>query len=226
MSGVSLLTSFLAGIASFFSPCVVPLIPSYLTFITGISFQELSDSQKSIRAIVLLNTIFFIIGFSTIFIFLGLFAGYLGRTLIDYKVYIRIIGGIAVILFGLIVSGFLNIKFLEKERRFIFDKKPFGLIGSFIIGAGFAAGWIPCVGPILGSILVMAASRQTFLSALFLLTSYSIGFALPFIFAALFIDVFISNIKKISSITPIISKITGILMVFIGVLLMLNLLSL
>lgn len=223
MNIVSILSAFLAGFLSFFSPCVLPIIPSYLVFITGLSFYELAThSNGKQKNIIFLNSIFFILGFSFVFMLLGGLSGYFGSLVVEYKNYIRIIGGVIIIIFGLFILDVFPLQFLQIERKIKFDAKPIGLIGTFLVGAGFAAGWTPCVGPILGSILVLAASTQTFLSGMFLLSVYSIGFAIPFLLVALFLNSFMENLRKITNLLPVFTKFSGVILIILGLSLLLG----
>ena len=163
MTDVSFSLAFIAGVLSFLSPCVLPLVPSYVSFITGVSFEKLTsgEDRQRVRLLTITNSVLFVLGFSTVFIALGASASYAGHLLFQYQDWIRIIGGVMVIIFGLFIAGFLKLDFLMKERKFRLQGRPAGYIGSFVIGMAFAAGWTPCIGPMLGSILLYSELLMT-----------------------------------------------------------------
>jgi cytochrome c-type biogenesis protein len=222
MNDMSLSLAFLAGILSFLSPCVLPLVPSYISFITGISFQELTvgTDKKRIRYITLTNALSFILGFSSVFIALGVSSSEIGRFFFSYADVIRIIGGILVILFGLFIAGFLRLDFLMIQKKIYLSGKPAGYIGTFFVGMTFAAGWSPCIGPILGAILVYAGSRGSAYYGFQLLAAYSLGMAIPFLIAALGINVFLTYSVKLAKHMRIIMIMSGLLLVVFGILLL------
>jgi cytochrome c-type biogenesis protein len=222
MNDMSLSLAFLAGILSFLSPCVLPLVPSYISFITGISFQELTvgTDKKRIRYITLTNALSFILGFSSVFIALGVSSSEIGRFFFSYADVIRIIGGILVILFGLFIAGFLRLDFLMIQKKIYLSGKPAGYIGTFFVGMTFAAGWSPCIGPILGAILVYAGSRGSAYYGFQLLAAYSLGMAIPFLTAALGINVFLTYSVKLAKHMRIIMIMSGLLLVVFGILLL------
>jgi cytochrome c-type biogenesis protein len=159
---VSFPAAFTAGILSFLSPCVLPLIPAYFTFITGFSLEELTENRNSeIRKKVFLSTVLFVSGFSLIFILMGASASYLGSLMFNHRKLIRIIGGILIILMGIHLTGIIRIPGLDIEKRINIEKKPIHFLGIVIIGMAFGAGWSPCIGPLLGSILIIAGSQET-----------------------------------------------------------------
>lgn len=217
-SSLSLLVAFGAGIASFLSPCILPLIPAYLAFITGISIDELKDSQEKIRNLkrILYETLLFILGFSFIFIILGASATYLGNLVSSYQRALRIVGGIIVILFGLYLTGLLKIKPLQYEKRIHLKTKPAHLFGSFLIGSVFALGWSPCVGPILASILAYAAIQKTLSQGILLLSLYSLGLGVPFLLTALAINTFLNFFQRIRRYLRGISIASGLLLIIVG----------
>ncbi|MDI6785341.1 MAG: cytochrome c biogenesis protein CcdA [bacterium] len=212
------LVAFTAGIFTFFTPCFFPLIPSYLTFITGLSFNDLlSDaSLKSTRYNLLLNTLFFILGFSVIFIILGASITYLGRLLYDYQGIFKKVGGVIIILLGLYILGAFRIDLLQKEFKIHLSQRPLGFLGSFFVGITFAFGWSPCVGPILGSILIYASTTSTLYQGIYLLIFYSLGLAIPFLLVAILLGRFINYFSKLKKYLPLINKICGIFLVLIG----------
>ena len=221
------LAAFGGGFISFISPCVLPLVPSYISFITGISFEELTDEEgsKKLKKIVFFNSLFFVLGFSTFFVLvLGVSAELFGSFFIDNMDIVRKIGGIAIILFGVHVLGVINIGILQRDKRLhVFRDKPQGFLGAFLIGVGFAAGWTPCIGPILAAIFTVAATTDGGRSVgIILFIAYSLGLAIPFILTALGINTFIKHFKKVKRHMRLISIFTGILLIGTGVLIFFN----
>jgi cytochrome c-type biogenesis protein len=220
--------ALIAGILSFLSPCVLPLMPSYLSYITGVSFEDLQDitDKKRIRMLTLTNSLFFIVGFSLVFISLGASSSALGKLLIGYQNWIRIIGGVVIIFFGLFVAGFFQANVLQKEKRIHLHGRPAGYLGSTIIGTAFAAGWTPCIGPILGTILLYASAQGSTLYGVKLLSMFSLGLAIPFLFASLAFNSFLSYSKRIRKHMRVIMVASGILLVLFGILLLTDKLTL
>ena len=218
---MSLLVAFTAGLISFLSPCVLPLIPSYMAFITGISLEELSahENLKRVRMTVVWNSLLFIGGFSSIFIAMGASATFIGTFLQENIRWFEIIGGVVVIVLGLHFVGVFKLKFLERERKFHMKSKPLGFLGTFVVGMAFGAGWTPCVGPILGSILTLAATTQDVMKGIILLVFYSLGLGIPFFLAGVLIHKFFEYFKTIRKYFKIITAVGGILLVIVGVLL-------
>lgn len=213
--------AFIAGLLSFLSPCVLPLIPAYFSFITGFSLDELLDgTHKNIRKKVFLSTLSFVCGFSLVFIILGASASLLGSLIETYKNYIRIIGGIIIILFGIHLTGWIQIRGLNIDRRIHFQHKPFHIMGTFIIGMAFGAGWSPCIGPLLGSILVIASSKDTIWQGIQLLGFYSAGMAIPFILISIFINFLLEFLHRATRLIKYINRIAGILLIIIGIFLL------
>jgi len=218
---VSFSAAFVAGLLSFLSPCVLPLIPAYFSFITGFSLDELLDNpQKNIRKKVFLSTLMFVFGFSFIFILLGASASFIGNLIESHKDYIRIIGGIIIIILGVHLTGFYQIRGLNIEKRFHVQNKPLHFMGTFIIGMAFGAGWSPCIGPLLGSILVIASSEETVGQGIELLAVYSAGMAIPFILISLFINFLLEFLHRANRFIRHINKIAGILLIIVGILLL------
>lgn len=211
--------AFAAGILSFLSPCVLPLIPAYFSFITGLSLDELTEDNRTIRHKVVLSTLAYVAGFSTIFILFGASASFLGGLAAEYSWVIRYLGGGIILVFGLHLLGIINIKGFQFEKRFHLKEKPLHLAGTFVIGMAFGAGWSPCIGPMLGSILIVAGSQDTILKGVWLLAVYSSGLALPFILISLFINSMLPIMKKASRIMGILNKAAGTLLIIIGLLL-------
>ena len=212
-----------AGILTFLSPCVLPLIPAYISFITGLSIEELGGAggKGEVAANLkrtLTQTLLFVLGFSFIFVSLGASATYLGNFLLRNQRIIRIIGGIIVIIFGLHVAGVFNIRYLEYEKRVHLHKRPRHILGAFLVGVTFAIAWMPCVGPILASILTLAATQETLTSGIILLSAYSLGMAIPFLAAGLAIGAFLNLFAKIKRYFRVISIVSGLLLIGVGVL--------
>ncbi len=225
-SHVSLLIAFMAGVFSFISPCVLPLIPSYLTYITGISFDELVDNRsQSVRRRTLFHSLFFILGFTLVFVALGASATYVGAFFQENQVLIRRIGGVIVILLGIHITGVIKLNLLEREKRFEFTDKPIGYLGSVLVGIAFAAGWTPCIGPILASILLYASTSENVGSGIILLIAYSMGLGVPFLISALAFNSFLTYFSKFNRYLRIVSIISGIFLIVIGFLLVFDYLS-
>ena len=218
---VSLLVALSAGLISFLSPCILPLIPSYMAFITGVSLEEMSHEEnlKRVRKTVILNSSMFILGFSLIFIALGASATVVGRFLAQNIRWFEIVGGVVVIVLGLHFAGVLKLKFLERERKIRIQEKPLGLLGTVVVGMAFGAGWMPCVGPILGTILTMAATTQNVAKGILLLAFYSLGLGIPFFLSGLLIHKFFEIFKTLRKYFRVITLIGGILLILVGVLL-------
>ncbi len=211
--------AFIAGLLSFLSPCVLPLIPAYFSFITGLSVDEMTADTKGIRQKVILSTLAYVAGFSFIFILFGASASFLGGVASQYSWVIRYLGGGIVLVFGLHLLGLINITGLQFEKRFHAKKKPVHLLGTFVIGMAFGAGWTPCIGPMLGSILIVASNQETILKGVWLLAVYSAGLALPFILISIFINSMLGFMKRATRLIGIINKVAGILLICIGLLL-------
>jgi len=225
-SHVSLLIAFMAGVFSFISPCVLPLIPSYLTYITGISFDELVDNRsQSVRRRTLFHSLFFILGFTLVFVALGASATYVGAFFQENQVIIRRVGGVIVILLGIHITGVIKLNLLEREKRFEFTDKPIGYLGSVLVGIAFAAGWTPCIGPILASILLYASTSDNVGGGIILLVAYSLGLGVPFLISALAFNSFLTYFSKFNRYMRLVSIISGIFLIVIGFLLVFDYLS-
>ena len=210
-----LLVAFSAGLLSFLSPCVLPLVPSYVTFITGLSLEEVRTSRRT----ALIHALLFVLGFSLIFIALGATASVLGRVLFVARVWITRIGGALIILFGLYLLGVFNFRVLGQDRRVYLADKPLGYLGTVLVGLAFGAGWTPCIGPILGSILIYTSSTADLNRGLLLLTAYSAGLAIPFLIAALAIDKFLAVFARWRGAMKWVNRVGGVLLIVVGLLL-------
>jgi len=222
MNEVTYPLAFAAGVLSFLSPCVLPLVPSYVSFITGMSFEELTQGADTsrIRKLTILNSLAFIFGFSMVFIALGASTSFIGQVFREYQDQIRIAGGILVIFFGLFIAGVFKMNFLMREKKFHMSGRPSGYLGTFLVGVVFAAGWTPCVGPILGGILLYATSQGSATLGLKLLAMYSLGLAIPFFLSALAINTFLSYVKSVNKYMKPLMIISGLVLIAFGVLLL------
>ena len=213
------IVAFISGLLSFFSPCILPLVPSYLIFISGITFDDYTGLQSGkYRKIVLIHSLAFIAGFSFVFVALGISSSALGRLLSNYQVYVMRIGGFILIILGLYYLDVIRMPFLNREKVFHLKEKPVGLFGSFIIGITFSLGWTPCVGPALSSILIIASTTENIWEGIYLLGLYSLGLAIPFLISALLFDQLFGLLKKYSSIVKYSMKFLGVLFIVIGIL--------
>jgi cytochrome c-type biogenesis protein len=210
--------AFTAGLLSFLSPCVLPLIPSYVTFITGLSLE---DVQRSRRA-ALIHSLLFITGFTLIFLALGATATALGQVLNYQRVWISRVGGILIIVFGLYMLGVFDVAAFSRERRFHIADKPVGYLGTLLVGVAFGAGWTPCIGPILGSILTYTASSADLQRGIGLLLAYSLGLAVPFLLAALAVERFMGFFQRMRRHMVWVTRTSGVLMIAVGLLLVTN----
>jgi len=214
---IELLIAFGAGLISFLSPCVLPLIPGYVSFISGQSLQDLLKSKQ----INFLPLILFCLGFSTVFIILGASASFLGQTLLQNSETLRIIAGIVIIIFSLQLIGLINIRYLNLEKRFE-AKKSQNIFFPYVIGLAFGFGWTPCIGPILGSILTLASIEETLYRAIIMLSFYSLGLAIPFVLSGYLIQRFLLFSKNFKKNINLISKIGGIILLITGILILTN----
>ncbi|MBU8849001.1 MAG: cytochrome c biogenesis protein CcdA [Desulfobacterales bacterium] len=208
-----------AGLLSFFSPCILPLIPAYFSFITGLSLDELTEDKKETRQKVILSTLFYVAGFSFIFILFGASASFLGGFASQYSWVIRYMGGGIILVFGLHLLGIINIKGFNFEKRIHIKKKPLHLMGTFVIGMAFGAGWSPCIGPMLGSILIVAGNQDSVLEGVALLGVYSAGLAVPFLIMSFFINSILEIMKRATKFIGVFNKVSGILLIVLGLLL-------
>ncbi|MBI2010723.1 MAG: sulfite exporter TauE/SafE family protein [Candidatus Colwellbacteria bacterium] len=226
MEASLIIPAFIAGILTLLAPCTLPLVPGYLGFISGVSASDLQNPSKSkmARGKIFLNGVLYVIGFSLVFIILGSLFGLTGVALAKYRIWLSRIGGIFVIFFGLFMMGILKLPFLNVEKRIgnIKILKPGTPASSLVFGATFAFGWTPCVGPILGSILTLAASSATVGQGAFLLAVFSAGLAVPFLAIAASVSSASRYLAKISKYLNVVSIIGGVFLVFLGILLLTN----
>jgi cytochrome c-type biogenesis protein len=224
MRNITLLVAFSAGIFSFLSPCVLPLFPSYLSFITGMSLDQLQDTtgRGAQRRTVMAHSLAFIAGFSMVFIGMGASFSALGQLLIDRRDLIRQVGGVLIIVFGLYIAGFLPLAWLGRYKQVQLRSKPAGFLGSWLVGVTFAIGWTPCVGPILGSILSLAGTAETVSTGIALLGAYSAGLALPFFLSSLALGGFLVAFRRFRPWIPVVERVAGVLLVVVGVLVATN----
>jgi cytochrome c-type biogenesis protein len=224
MVDVTVFAAFLAGVISFVSPCVLPIVPGYLSFITGLSMDEMQGTGEHRRALagVIANMIAFILGFSVVFISLGATATFVGQLVFDYKEFLARNLAVLVIVFGLHFMKVIDIPLLNYEKRFHSRRKQFGVLGSFAIGLTFAFGWTPCIGPILASILFVASSQDSISQGIFLLTVYSLGLGIPFFLAGIAFNYFLGVSSKIKRHFKVVEVTGGVLLLVVGFLLLNN----
>jgi cytochrome c-type biogenesis protein len=216
---VGVLVAFSAGLFSFLSPCVLPLFPSYLSFITGMSVNALTgDVTAETRRRILLHSIAFIVGFSLVFVALGASFSAAGQFLLDYRDWIRVVGGVLIIIFGLYIAGLLKIGIFGRYQQIQLRQKPAGYLGTFLVGVTFAIGWTPCVGPILGAILSLAGTAETVQRGIGLLVAYSLGLGVPFLISSLALGTFLRFFKRYRPFIPAVERAAGVLLVIVGVL--------
>jgi len=218
---ISFVIAFSAGFLSFVSPCVLPLIPSYVSYITGISFEDLVEGgdEKNFTKVTLYNSLAFILGFTLVFVALGASSSFIGSALRDYQELIMRLGGLLVIFFGLFIVGVIRFDFINREKKFHLQEKPAGYLGSVFVGIVFAAGWTPCIGPMLGSILSLATSEGSVLFGIQLLFVYSVGLGLPFLITSLALNTFLHHLPKVTRHMKIITTISGLILIGVGLLL-------
>lgn len=228
-TSVTISAAFGAGLLSFLTPCVFPLIPVYFTLITGLSLEDLTNETRAgLRVKVFVSTLAFVLGFSTVFVLLGGLASFLGGQIIQYRSWLQVIGGILIIILGIHLTGLFRIPWLEAEKRLQIKKSKVNLIeavvGAFVAGMAFSAGWTPCIGPILGSILIVAGNQETVLRGMLLLSVFSAGLALPFLLLSVFIDFLLEVIKKGRRFIRYINPVAGALLIAVGVYLLVGVL--
>jgi cytochrome c-type biogenesis protein len=215
-AALGIAVAFAAELLSFLSPCVLPLVPSYVGFLTGMTLPEMENRRR----VALLHALFFVAGFSLVFILLGASATALGRALNYYQVWLQRIGGLLIIGFGLVCLGLFTPAWLTRERRLQLEHKPVGYLGSALVGMAFGAGWTPCIGPVLGAILGLAATSADLSRGMLLLAVYSAGLAVPFLIAAVAVEQFLDWFQRFRRYLPWVMRISGALLVLVGVLLL------
>ncbi|MBU0605076.1 MAG: cytochrome c biogenesis protein CcdA [Candidatus Omnitrophica bacterium] len=215
---VAYIGAFTAGILTFLSPCILPLIPSFIAYIAGVSYGDMKDGRTDIRKKTISHTVFFIIGFSIVFILMGLTATVLGKALFAYQKYIRIGGGALIILFGFTLTGILKIGFLEKGFHVRVREGKASYLGSLLVGVTFAAAWTPCAGPLLGSILVIAGTEGSAAEGTKLLALYSAGLGLPFLITAVAMQMFLVLFNRFKKAMAYINKAAGAILILVGAL--------
>ncbi len=213
--GLGLAFAFTGGLLSFLSPCVLPLFPSYLSFITGLSLEEVQGARRT----ALIHSLLFILGFTSVFVTLGATATVLGRVLAAYRGPISRAGGALIILFGLNLLGVFEWGALARERRVHLAAKPVGYLGSVLVGIVFGAGWTPCIGPLLGSILIYTSTAADLRAGVPLLLAYSLGLAAPFLLASVAVSSFLSGVQRFRSWLVCMGKLGGLFLIIVGVLL-------
>jgi cytochrome c-type biogenesis protein len=214
---LGILIAFSAGLLSFLSPCVLPLVPSYVTFITGMTLEDLHTKRET-----LFHALMFVLGFSMIFLALGAGATVFGQIMLRYRDWISRIGGVLIIVFGLYMLGVFNFGLMARDTRLHIANKPIGYLGTLVVGIAFGAGWSPCIGPILGAILTMAANEADLQRGLILLGAYSAGLAVPFLLAAVMVEKFLNVFAKLRHQMVWVNRISGTLLVLVGVLMVTN----
>jgi cytochrome c-type biogenesis protein len=217
LSLIGFLTAFAAGVVSFLSPCVLPLVPGYVSFVAGSSLEDLRDgAAPRVQSLMLAGT--FVLGFTAVFVALGASATALGNLLLSYKLQLGVIAGVVVILFGLHLLGLTPLRLMNQEARFHIETSGGRAFGAFLLGLAFAFGWTPCIGPVLGAILTLSASTADVAKGSLLLTVYSLGLGLPFLLAALFTGTLLVRLKALGRAGRSLQRVAGALLVVMGVL--------
>jgi len=220
---VGVVVAFSAGLFSFLSPCVLPLFPSYVSFITGMSVGDLTaDLTGAARRRVMLHALAFVLGFSLVFVGLGASFSAAGQFLLDYRDLIRRVGGALIVVFGLYIAGVLRVGMFGRTAQLQIREKPAGYLGSLAVGITFAIGWTPCVGPILGAILSLAGTAETVQRGIGLLVAYSAGLGVPFLLSAVALGSFLRFFKRYRPFIPVMERAAGVLLVVVGVLVFTN----
>ncbi len=224
---VTTVGALLAGFLSFVSPCVLPLIPGYLSFISGLSMDQLADKSRRRENMIRvgISSFVFVLGFSTVFILLGATATFVGSWLRDNITLFNKVAGVVLVLFGLHVMGVFRIRALNYEKRFHSSSRRFGLFGSFVVGVAFAFGWTPCIGPILGGILTLAANEGSVARGMILLSFYSAGLGIPFILFALLFNYFVGFFGFFRKHFHTVEIVSGLLLVAVGILIFFDMLQ-
>jgi len=224
---ITVFGAFLAGILSFLSPCVLPLVPSFITYLTGLSFADLQAEHPThlVRRRTIIHSLLFISGFTLVFVLLGASATFIGGFLRENMSLMRKIGGALIVIFGMHVAGLVPINLLLGEKRLTLHNKPAGYLGSIFVGIAFAAGWTPCIGPILASILIVAAKEETVLHGIMLLLVYSLGLAIPFFLSSLALHRFLIIFNRFKKYIRMFEIITGLFLVVVGLMIFFDRLS-
>jgi len=219
-SDVTLWGALIAGLLSFISPCVLPLVPPYLCYVTGLSLDEVAGTKADgrIRRMVLRSSFAFVLGFTTVFVLLGATASVLGRIVARQQEILSIVAGLVIIVMGLHFLGVFRIAFLQREARVQVANQPGGLVGAYVLGLAFAFGWTPCIGPVLAAILAVAGSQDTVGRGAGLLAVYSLGLGIPFMIAAGFAERFIGGLRRFRRYMPMVEKAMGVFLILAGVL--------
>ena len=215
ISGIAVLTAFLAGVISFLSPCVLPLVPGYLSYIAGRSFDDLQQNHATTPALLL--SLFFVLGFSTVFVSFGAGATALGQALLKYRYEANIIGGAVIIVLGLFMTGIVKIPWLQRDFRFNATLQGGHPAAAYVLGLAFAFGWTPCIGPVLGAILTLSAAAGDVSHGVALLAIYSLGLSVPFLVAAAFMRLFVRQLKLMRDAGRILYPIAGVVLIAMGV---------
>lgn len=222
MNEIGITTAFIGGMLSFFSPCILPLLPVYVSLFTGLSSTEISKGSSRLR--ILFHTLMFVFGFSTVYLAMGAGSSIIGSIFLDYQDIWRIIGGIILILFGILLIGLIRSGILMREFRLNIKVQRMGTpVGAFLVGIGFAAGWSPCIGPILGSILVYSSISGNVLEGMKMLGAYSLGIAIPFVISSMLIDTAMRYLRKYMKLFRWINYVLGMVLIILGLLMLLGL---
>jgi len=219
-SDVTLWGALFAGLLSFVSPCVLPLVPPYLCYVTGLTLEEVTGdvADRRVRRVVIRSAFAFVLGFTTVFVLLGATASVLGRLVARHQDVLSIFAGVIIIVMGLHFLGLFRLGFLQREARFRVEGQPAGLAGAYLLGLAFAFGWTPCIGPVLAAILAVAGSSDTVGRGAGLLAIYSLGLGIPFLLAAAFAETFIVHMRRFRQYMPIVEKVMGAFLVLAGIL--------
>jgi cytochrome c-type biogenesis protein len=225
MEQINILTAFIFGLLSFISPCVLPIIPGYISFISGKSLSDMTGNDAEAKRSIIINTLMFIFGFTVIFVLMGAAATSIGQFLNENLTLISKIAGVIIVIFGLHMIGIFKLGFLNYEKRFHLQDKKLGILGSFTVGSAFAFGWTPCIGPILAGILAIASQQETVMQGIVLLFVYSLGLGIPFFLTALSINKFFSVFNNIKKHFHTIEVVGGVMLVIVGLLMITNYLT-